>query len=203
MEFATYMMVFAWNYRDALASGSPEKVAVARKLLNDSYVAYAATANKITAQKNASLVVHAIEQGIEVVSHDVRERLPEPQEISAFQLAHPPETSFESMKTLKEQGLWCSMQAQQLCNAHPLYAHKLDTVQKAISLMQSRNIPTDVASATLASQLAIPGKNMITISGANHLNGVFHKGWAPKAFSTKHWPCIGKSKTFCYAAKRL
>lgn len=145
IEMASYMMAFHWAYRDA--APGPQKEA-AREQLIDAYAAYYAEYPKL-AERQAKIVLSAVDQGVDVACVDARGTRAED--------ASEPYTKA----------------AEKIYRRHPEYADKIDAVEYAMDQMTQKGVPMEVIASTVLSRLADPSRNMIAIAGYNHINGSY------------------------------
>ncbi len=143
IEMGSYMMGFHWAYRDAAPGAAKE---AAGQALRDAYADYYQDFPRL-GERQAQLVLAAVDQGIEVTCFDSRGSLAE------------------------DAGESYGIAAERVYRAHPEYRAKINAIERAAETMKQQGIPMEVVFSTILSRSADPTQNMIAIAGYNHING--------------------------------
>ena len=168
LERAPTLMLFEWAYRDAK---TPTEKATAKQLLRDAY--YSMGKHHENVDVSVRLITEAIDRGVAVVGFDARHLFSEAYPYYAAAITQAGVALDQPLSKLPAdyQAMWLFHQAKKLYDAHPEYKAKLDVIEGTVKQLRAKGVPTDVISATLATQMADPHKNMITVSGSVHLQG--------------------------------
>ncbi len=167
LEQAPYMMILNWAYRDA--EPGPAKDRARRRLVNG-YIGYSLPPAEIAIER-ANMAIAAIDNGIEVICADARLTFDEHKaNVDKNNAYIPRRTRFRDMDTHAQCRLTME-KLEEMQQDYPEYADKLASIEHSIKQMRREGVPTDIISATIATELANPEGNMVAYASAGLVNG--------------------------------
>jgi hypothetical protein len=176
LEYPPFMMLFFWAHRDGRLGKTR---AEADDILKNALIG---VSDHGESGARSALISAAHASKVDVIAPDARQLFePKLKECSSevkFVESHP-SWSFWDFSMDQQLG-WALVKAEEIYEANPDYARRLNAIEHAITVLRSERIPKDVITATLATCLAKPKSNMIAIYGAAHIGGIDNRKLSPR-----------------------